>query len=577
MKQLKKAPYRWPFLGTLAALSLSGALSGNRIIVDAQSNDLAIVGGTLIDGTGAPARPSVTIIVSGGRIAKIGPSASTTPPAGARIISAERKYVIPGLWDAHIHSRDYYAELLVSYGITSYIDWGGSPMDWTLALKDAVNKNEIYGPRVFTSGEGINAGDADAARRQVRELKARGVAMITFGFNIKKAAMDAAIDEARKVGLPSSGYPLYTQAAIEEGIGIIKHTYTVGSANASLTDPARFVEVEKQLRITEQNARDARLFLLGDDHEALVRLMVKNKVAWVPTLLKDFKVVHDRRDEFELENYRLLVNPDLQYLPVSNLFLQMTNDFPTGISEVASGNVGTVDRTSADWQLYRQGYKNLLDLIKKLVDAGGHVLAGTAPHSFVVPGISLHQELQLFVDAGMTPMQALQSATLWTAEAIYADKDLGSVTEGKLADIVILKQNPLEDIRNTRSAETVIQGGRVLPTGYHWSYVNPLQRSGGGAPGEGPRTPQVDSISPPSMPEGSKDTALTVRGRYFVHESVAFLERAPLETTYVSPTELRAIVSERLSRSAGTYSLHVRTPRPGGGDSAGVPLVVRFP
>ena len=125
---------------------------------------------------------------------------------------------------------------------------------------------------------------------------------------------------------------------------------------------------------------DARLYLLGDDHDALVRLMVDNKVAWVPTLVKDFKVIHDRRDEFEVENYRLLANPDLQYLPVSNLMVQLTNDFPTGIGVVASGAIGTVDRTSADWQLYRKSYKNLQDFLKNLVDAGGRVLPGTAPH-----------------------------------------------------------------------------------------------------------------------------------------------------------------------------------------------------
>jgi amidohydrolase family protein len=576
MKLFQRTPYRWPLLGMIPTVSILWTCFGGSPMALAQTNDLAIVGGTVIDGTGAPARPSTTIIVSGGRIVKIGPSATTTAPAGARVISAVDKFVLPGLWDSHIHYRDYYAELLITHGITSFVDWGGSPMDWTLAQKDAINKGEMYGPRIFTAGEMVrDDADPEAARRQVRELKARGVDMISVGFDIRKDSLLAVIDEARKVGLPSSGYPLYTRAAIEAGMNAIKHTYTVGSAN--ITDPARFADLEKDLKVREMSGHDARKYLLDDDHDDLVRLMVQKKIVWVPTLLKDFKVTHDRRNEFELENFHLLANPNLQYLPVANLVLQLTNDFPTGISEVASGNVGTVDRTGADWELYRKAYKNLQDLIKKLANGGVHVLAGTAPHSFVLPGISLHQELQLLVDAGMTPMQAIQAATLWPAEFMRTDKDLGSVAEGKVADLVVLSKNPLDDIRNTRSVETVIQGGRVQPTGYHWWYTNPLQRTGAGAPGEGPRPPQLDAVSPATLTEGSKDITVSFRGKGFIPASAAFFERFPLETTYVSSTELRAILPSRFARSAGVYYLRVRTPKPGGGDSAMVPFTVRFP
>ena len=567
MKRFHSRPYQRLLSAVLAAMSIG-------VSVAAQDRDLAIVGATLIDGTGAAPQPSVTIIIRGDRIARIGPSASTPPPAGAQVISAAGKYVIPGLWDSHIHYRDYYSELLLTHGITSTIDWGGSPLDWTLAQKDAIAKGKIYGPRLFTTGELVrDDSDAEAARRRVRELKARGVDMISVGFGIRKDALLAVLDEARKEGLPTSGYPIYTREAIEAGIGAIKHTYTVGSA--SVTDSARFADLEKQLRIAEED-REARLFLLDGDLDDLVQLMVRKKVTWVPTLLKDFKVIHDRRDEYELENYRLLANPEVQYLPVPSLLVQLTNDFPTGITMVASGRVGTLDRTSADWELYRKGYRDLQSLIKKLVSAGGHVLPGTAPHSFVLPGVSLHQEMQLFADAGMTPMQVIQSATRWPAEFMRVDKDLGSVQEGKIADLVILGSNPLDNIRNARSVETVIQGGQAQPTGYHWWYTNPLQRSGGGAPGEGPRPPQLDSVSPSFVNEGSADVTVTLRGRGFVPASVAFLERAPLETTYVSPSELKAVVPSRFARTAGAYSLRVRTPRPGGGDSATMPFLVKF-
>ena len=567
---------RWLLAVTAMAAAVVAVSPGNHSVATAQSNDLAIVGGTVIDATGAPPRPSTNVIVSGGRIARIGPSASTPPPAGARVISAEGKYVIPGLWDAHIHSRDFYAEPLVNHGITAYVDWSGSPIEWTLAQRDAIARGEMFGPRFFTAGELVrDDAPPDAARRHVRQLKERGVDMISVGFGMSKETLLAVIDEAKKVGLPSSGYPIYTREAIQAGISGIKHTYTVGSAN--VTDPGKRSVIEKQLALGDTQ-RDARLYLLGEDFDDLVRLMAANKVAWIPTLVKDFKVIHDRRDEFELDAYRLLANPNLQYLPVLNMLPQLQNEFDTGIAWVASGNVGTVDRTGEDWELYRAGFRNLQGLIRDLVKAGVRVLPGTAPHSYVMPGLGMHQELQLFADAGMTPMQLLQSATIWTAEFVRKEKELGTITEGKIADIVILNQDPLANVRNLRSVNTVIQGGRVQPLGYHWYYTNPLPRPVAvGPPGEGPRPPQLDAVAPSVAAEGANGAMLTLRGRNFVPTTVAFFERVPLETTVVSATELTAVVPARLLRTVGLYNLRVRTPRPGGGESAAVPLTVRFP
>lgn len=575
MKQVRNNRGPWALVVVVVAMVMLSVPIARTPVAIAQSTDLAIVGGTLIDGTGAAPRPSTTVVVSGGRIARIGPSATTPPPSGAQIVSAEGKYIIPGLWDAHIHSRDFYAELLITHGITSYVDWSGSPLEWTLAQRDAIAKGEIFGPRFFTAGQLVaDNADPQRAREQVRELKQRGVDMISVGFALKKESLLAVIDEAKKVGLPSSGYPLYTREAIEAGMSGIKHTYTVGSAN--ITDPAKRATIEKQLALGEGEEADARLYALGSDYDELVALMAKHKTTWIPTLVKDFKVSHDRRDEFELEAYRLLSNPNLQYLPALNMLPQLTNEFDTGIAWVASGNVGTVDRTSPDWELWRTGYRNLQGLIKKLVAAGVRVLPGTAPHSYVMPGLGMHQELQLFVDAGMTPMQALQSATLWSAEFVRKDKELGTVAQGKIADIVILKQNPLDNVRNLRTVDTVIQGGRVQPIGYHWYYTNPLPRMQmPGPPGEGPRPPQLTAIAPAVTAE-SKGVTLTLRGANFMRNSVAFLDGRPLATTYVSPTELKAVVPAEQTRIPGASNVRVRTPRPGGGESAAVQLTVRF-
>jgi hypothetical protein len=542
----------------------------------AQARSLAIVGGTVIDVVTGTPRPNTNVIVTNGRIARVGPAATTPAPGGAQVIDATGKYVVPGLWDAHIHYRDYYAELLFSYGITSFIDWGGSTLDWTLAQREGINAGKIYGPRLFTAGGTLGENlTPEQARARVRDLKAAGVDMITMGFSMPKESVFAAIDEAQKLGLPSSGYSVYMREAIEHGLGAIKHTYTVGNAN--VTDPAKRAEIEAQVKITPQNRRNPKLFLLGEDIDGLVKLMVEKKTVWIPTFVKDFKAIHDRRDEFELENYRLLANPQLQYLPVANLLPQIQNDEETGLPDVASGFVGTVHRSGPDWELYRRTEKNLMALIGRLAREGGRVLPGTAPHSYLLPGLSLHQELLLFVDSGMTPALALRSATLWPAEYMKVEKDYGSITEGKVADIVIVKQDPLADIKNLRQVDTVIQGGAVQPTGYHWYYTNPLARTGGGAPGEGPRPPEIASITPSSMErDAGADLPVTIRGRGFVKTSVVFVERMPVPTTYVSPTELKAVVPASVAKNPGTYFLRVRTPRPGGGASNDLPLTVKF-
>jgi hypothetical protein len=164
------------------------------------------------------------------------------------------------------------------------------------------------------------------------------------------------------------------------------------------------------------------------------------------------------------------------------------------------------------------------------------------------------------------------------------DKDLGTVAEGKLADLVILKQNPLENVRNLRTVETVLQGGRVLPIGYHRDYVNPIPRVttvGIGTttyrgPGEGNLRPQLATISQDVVPQGAKELKLTLKGRNFVPMSMVVFDRTPLETTFVSATELRAVVPASRMVVAGTYSISVWTPEPGGGESQSIPFFVKY-
>jgi hypothetical protein len=213
-------------------------------------------------------------------------------------------------------------------------------------------------------------------------------------------------------------------------------------------------------------------------------------------------------------------------------------------------------------------------LIPAIVKNGGRVLAGTAPHSFVMPGLALHQEMQLFVDAGLTPAQALQSASLWVAEFLRVQKDLGSVEVGKLADIIVLSKNPLENIRNSRTVETVIQGGRVQPIGYHYSYANPISRFGGGQPGIQFGQPRLERITPATGIENSA-AGIELGGQAFSPDATVFFDGKLIPSRWVSSTTLNATLPESLSR-VGTHMIHVRNPRPGGGDSAPLRFIIKY-
>jgi imidazolonepropionase-like amidohydrolase len=387
--------------------------------------------------------------------------------------------------------------------------------------------------------------------------------------------MKAVIDEAHRLGLPASGYPMLAGLGIEYGLDSIKHAHTLGRAYKA--DAAKREQLARQMKNPGDRSNDPRLCLLGDDYDDLIQTMLRHHVAFVPSMVKDFKSILPRRHEYEKQNIDLLSLPDLQYLPVGDLLPQLTASSTEGVRITPCGEFGTLEESGEEYKLLQRTYRNVEGFLSKFVKAGGRVLAGTAPHSFVLPGISLHHEMQLFVDAGLTPMQALQSAGLWGAEFIHAQKDVGSVETGKLADILILARNPLEDITHTRSIETVIQGGRILPMGYHISYSNPIPRSTRRtAPSGGYLPPIMQGLSPTVTTEGSPDLKLKVTGRRFAPKSVVVFGTTRVETGFVSETELAAVIPARLLRSVGTYWLHVFTPRPGGGDSENYPLIVKF-
>ena len=187
----------------------------------------------------------------------------------------------------------------------------------------------------------------------------------------------------------------------------------------------------------------------------------------------------------------------------------------------------------------------------------------------------MHHEMQLLVDAGLTPMQALMAATSWGAAIMGQDRTLGTVEKGKLGDLVLLNANPLQDITNTKKIFKVIKAGQVVDTAYHADYEIAIKRPGPESKHLYNRIPVLRDVLPPTAVEATSAT-LRLVGRDFTANSVVRLDGHVVDTRWVSATELAALLTPQQTARAGTFLLTVDTPKPGGGSSQPVEFMVVF-
>ncbi|MCZ6491000.1 MAG: amidohydrolase family protein, partial [Acidobacteria bacterium] len=242
--------------------------------------------------------------------------------------------------------------------------------------------------------------------------------------------------------------------------------------------------------------------------------------------------------------------------------------------------------TDDELALMKQGYRNFQWFVKTFADAGGKLLIGpdttSLNHATTLPGVSTVREMQLLVDTGLTPMQVIKAATIWPAQTLGKDEDLGSVEEGKLADLLVLPRNPLEDITAYQEIEMVMQNGRFLDIGYHYDHVNPIPWPPGGQieyPGFGPvsEIPAIiSSLSPAVVSEGGGDFTLSVTGGEFLSTSTVQFGDVLLETELVSGDEVRATVPARLVQNVGSYPVRIIHREPGWGKTNTKYFIVKF-
>src|SRR5580700_7576611 len=426
---------------------------------------IAITHVTVINPGTSSVRSDSTVVITGAHITAVSDSENFKLPSGARVIDGRGRYLIPGLWDMHVHSafgdwfpggRDIILPLFIANGVTGVRDMGGD-VPALLAWRKQLAEGEIIGPRMIISGPMLDGYLPDgkslrfpssipvttpaSAVAAVDSLKAQGVDFIKVQSELSDDAYHAAATEAHKQGLPFVGHVpdrVRLEETIAAGQKSIQHLMGIFEACSGQED--KFIS----------GKGDLKLMLSSHDEQkcnALIVLLAKSQTWQVPTL------VWQRGGTF-LDQRDLKHQPLDKYVPPywrEVTWRRFTDEMMP-------------DLLKDPLALRREYFARNLQMVGAMHRAGVPFMAGTdtAPGVYIMPGFSLHDELANFVEAGFTPMESLQTATSNPARFLGMEASLGSVKPGKVADMVLLSANPLEDIRNTRKISIVVANGQVL-------------------------------------------------------------------------------------------------------------------
>jgi len=425
---------------------------GNAV-PESQQESLVFVHVAVIDVVNGVAEPDMTVVVTGYKITDIGKSETITPSSHARVVDGTGKFLIPGLWDMHVHwyNRDY-NQLFTANGVTGVRQMFGNP-ELLLWRKD-VEKGSMLGPRMVVASpivdgpqpvwpNSIAVKNEAEGRNAVKRVKKEGYDFVKVYSLLPRDAYFGIAEEAKKEGINFAGHVPFTvsaaeasdsgQKTIEHLTGIIIHCSSRESElrrQVIQAGPPQRGRIEAEALQSYDMAKA----------EALFARFVKNGTWQCPTLTV-------LRSTASLGDSEFRNDPRLKYMPA-----QVRQRWETR----ADSRVGNAP-------FAKRVYQKELEIVRAMNKAGVPILAGTdTGNPYCFPGFSLHDELALLVEAGLTPIEALRAATFSPAKFLGLDGSLGTIEKNKIADMVLLDANPLENIRNTQKIHAVVMNGRLL-------------------------------------------------------------------------------------------------------------------
>ena len=399
-----------------------------------QSDTFALVGARVLAGADMAPIENATLVVRDGRIAEFGQGVALPVPGRVPVIDARGKTIVPGLWDMHAHASQIdWAPVYLASGVTTIRDMGGEEA-FLIAIRDAIKSGRALGPQYLLAGlvdgpgprafGAVTAATPDEGRAVVRRYHDEHFDQIKIYSLVTPDVVNAIVDEAHKLGMTVTGHVpngMTSQSVVEAGFDQIAHMQLRGASGSDAS---------------------------------------KQQIAF----FKSHNTVMDPTESWNELSGRPSATPLDVLLPgVSRLPRPLARMF-------ASMNAGNGDPQAAHARLI-----DTVKLLKDAVDAGLLVVAGTDKG---VPGFSLQRELELYVEGGMTPVQALQTATIMPALAMGLARDVGTIEGGKRADFVVLDENPLEKMSNIRTARMVSANGRLYDCEVLWRAAGYAPRLG---------------------------------------------------------------------------------------------------
>jgi imidazolonepropionase-like amidohydrolase len=426
---------------------------------------------TIIDVSGAPSKSDMSVVITGNRIVKIGKTGRVPIPKAAEVIDASGKFLMPGLWDMHVHLQATTPfPLFIANGVLGVRHMGGK-LKQVYQWREQVRQGKLLAPHIVSCGSVVDDKDepediisaltAAEGREAVSINKKQGADFIKIYDGVSREAYFALVEEAKKQGITFTGHvPIAVNSfeASNAGQKSIEHLGNILRSSSTLEPNVieqqvneAFKPSDKPNDFTKFPARIAartKIELETYDEQKARRLFavfVKNKTWQVPTLatkrplslIDDGTFFNDERMKYitakELENWK----------PENNFFLKY--------------------RTPEFIVMKKKLYQKELELVGEMHKSGVLFMTGTdIPGAYTYTGFSLHDELALFVQTGFTPMEALQAATINPSKFLGLEKSLGTIEQGKIADLVLLDADPLKNIGNTKRIYAVVVNGRYL-------------------------------------------------------------------------------------------------------------------